>query len=63
MKAVGRLSILSRYNNLVSGKKKFREGRQDVDFIEVNSWIWDKIGLEFSDINIKSTIESKRCSK
>ena len=30
---------------------------------KVDSWIWDKIGLEFSNINVKSTIESKGSSK
>jgi hypothetical protein len=30
---------------------------------KVNSWIWDKIGLEFSDINVKGTIESKGSGK
>jgi len=25
----------------------------------VNSWIWDQVGLEFSDINVQSTIESQ----
>jgi hypothetical protein len=30
---------------------------------EMDSWIWDKIGLEFSDINVKGTIKSKGGSK
>jgi len=29
----------------------------------MDSWIWDKIGLEFSDINVKGTIKSKGGSK
>ncbi len=27
---------------------------------KMNSWIWDQVGLEFSDINVQSTIESQR---
>jgi len=30
---------------------------------EVNSRVWDKVGLELSNINIKSTIETKGCCK
>jgi len=30
---------------------------------KVNSWIWDQVGLEFSYINVKSTIESKWSSQ
>jgi len=30
---------------------------------EMDSWIWYKIGLEFSNIYVKSTIESKGSSK
>jgi len=30
---------------------------------EMDSWIWDEIGLEFSDINIKGTIKSEGGSK
>jgi hypothetical protein len=30
---------------------------------EMDSWIWYKIGLEFSDINVKGTIKSKGSSK
>jgi len=30
---------------------------------KVNSWIWDEIGLEFGDINVQGTIESKGGSK
>jgi hypothetical protein len=26
---------------------------------EVDSWVWDKVGLEFSDINVEGTIESE----
>ena len=26
---------------------------------EVDSWIWDQVGLEFSNINIQSSIESQ----
>jgi hypothetical protein len=29
----------------------------------MDSWIWYKIGLEFSDINVKGTIKSKGSSK
>jgi hypothetical protein len=45
------ISFLSRDNWSIRGKH------------EMNSWIWYKIGLEFSDINIKGTIESKGSSK
>jgi hypothetical protein len=27
---------------------------------KMNSWIWDQVGLEFSDINVQGTIESQR---
>ena len=30
---------------------------------EMDSRIWHQVGLEFSDINVKSTIESKRCGQ
>jgi len=30
---------------------------------KVNSWIWDEIGLEFGDIDVQGTIESKGGSK
>jgi hypothetical protein len=30
---------------------------------EVNSRVWDKVGLELSNINIQGTIETKGCSK
>jgi len=30
---------------------------------KVNSWVWDKVGLELSNIDIKSTIETKGSSK
>jgi len=30
---------------------------------EVNSWVWDQVGLEFGDINVEGTIESQRSSE
>jgi hypothetical protein len=30
---------------------------------KVDSWIWDQVGLELSNINVKSTIESERSSQ
>jgi len=45
------ISFLSRDNWSIRGKH------------EMNSWIWYKIGLEFSDINVKGTIKSKGSSK
>jgi hypothetical protein len=45
------ISFLSRDNWSIRGKH------------EMNSWIWYKIGLEFSDINVKGTIKSKGGSK
>jgi len=29
----------------------------------VNSWVWDEVGLEFSDIDVQGTIESERSSQ
>jgi hypothetical protein len=29
----------------------------------MDSWIWDQVSLEFGDINVKSTIESKGSSQ
>jgi len=29
---------------------------------EMNSWVRNQVGLEFGDINVKSTIKSQRCS-
>jgi hypothetical protein len=29
----------------------------------MDSWIWDQVSLEFGDINVKGTIESKGCSQ
>ena len=26
----------------------------------MDSWIWDQVGLEFSDINVQGTVESER---
>jgi hypothetical protein len=45
------ISFLSRDNWSVRGKH------------EMDSWIRYKIGLEFSDINVKGTIKSKGSSK
>jgi len=45
------ISFLSRDNWSIRGKH------------EMNSWIRYKIGLEFSDIDVKGTIESKGSSK
>jgi hypothetical protein len=45
------VSLLSRDDRSIRGKH------------EVNSWVWDKIGLELSNIDVKSTIETKGSSK
>jgi len=45
------ISFLSRDNWSIRGKH------------EMDSWIWYKIGLEFSDIDVKGTIESEGGSK
>jgi len=29
----------------------------------MDSGVWDEVGLEFSNIDVKGTIESKGCSK
>ena len=29
----------------------------------MDSWVWDEVGLEFSNINVKGTIESEGCGK
>jgi len=29
----------------------------------MDSWIWDQVGLEFSDINVQGTVESERGSQ
>ena len=29
----------------------------------MDSWIWDQVGLEFGDINVKGTIESEGSSQ
>jgi len=45
------VSLLSRDDRSIRGKH------------EVNSWVWDKIGLELSNIDVKGTIETKGSSK
>jgi len=45
------VSLLSRDDRGIRGKH------------EVNSWVWDKIGLELSHIDVKGTIETKGSSK
>jgi hypothetical protein len=45
------VSLLSRDDRSIRGKH------------EVNSWVWDKVGLELSNIDVKSTIKTKGSSK
>jgi hypothetical protein len=45
------VSLLSRDDRSIRGKH------------EVNSWVWDKVGLELSNIDVKGTIETKGSSK
>ena len=29
----------------------------------MDSWIWDQVGLELSDVDVQGTVESERCSQ
>jgi len=45
------VSLLCRDDRSIRGKHK------------VDTWVWHKVGLELSNIDVKGTIETKRCSK